>query len=115
MTIKAKAAKLNIVIEQNASFATTLFWTDKDGTPIDLTGYSALLEAKDAAGVVVLSWSSGAEITLGTTDGSIAIAIDDSVTATYTFDTLTYCLKMIDPLSFGTRLLKGTITLDAEC
>lgn len=113
--IPAKASKLDIVIEQGASFSTTLTWLDSEGVPVDLTGYSALLEGKDSSGAVVVTWTDTDVITLGGVLGTIAIDVDDSVTATYAFDELTYCLVLTDTLSFATRLLKGSIILDAEC
>ena len=113
--IPAKASKLDIVIEQSASFSTTLTWLDSEGVPVDLTSYSALLEGKDASGAIILTWTENDVITLGGSLGTIAMDVDDSVTAAYTFDELTYCLVLTDTLSFATRLLKGSIVLDAEC
>lgn len=113
--IKAKASQLDMVIEQNASFSVLLTWLDSAGVPINVTGYSATLTAKDATGTIILTWTEALEITLGGTAGTISIDIDDSITNTYTFDELTYCLVLVDTVSFATRLLKGTMFLDATC
>ena len=113
--IPAKAAQLDIVIEQAAGLDFTLTWLDEEGSPVPLTSYTALLEAKDATGTVILSWTDGNEITLGGTAGTIRVEVDDSITAAYTFDELTHCLKLTSPTSFVTRLIKGSLTLDAEC
>lgn len=113
--IPAKATKLDIIIEQGASFSTSLTWTDTEGVPVDLTSYTALIEGKDASGTVIITWTEGDAITLGGTLGTIDIDLTKVETAAYTFDTLSYCLLVTDVALFGTRLLKGSLVLDSEC
>lgn len=111
-TVSGKAASLDLVIEKNADFSVQLTWTDSLGAAIDLSGYTADLTAKDAAGNTIINLTELAGITLGGVAGTIVIAIEDAVTATYTFDCIDYRLLLTDGSDFVTRLTKGTVTLD---
>lgn len=71
------AKKLDITIEQGATFVMNLTWTSPAGTPVNLTGYTAKMQARwkpsDASALVTFSTADNT-ITLGGAAGTIAIS-----------------------------------------
>ena len=70
------AAKLDIYIEQGATFTLGLVWKDANTDPIDLTGYTARMQLRSnvAEETPLMSITSeDNEITLGGSSGTISI------------------------------------------
>jgi hypothetical protein len=108
------AATYDITIEQGADFDLLLTWRDKAGNPIDLTGWSAQMMARenfdDATPLFSLS-SPGGGITLGGTSGTVAIHVPAAVTSTLACGQAVYDLKLTDPLGEPMRLIQGNVTI----
>jgi len=113
--IEQFAQKLDIEIEQGATFRVTLTWNDENGTPTDLTGWSARMQIRedidDAA--TLHSMVSPTDITLGDAAGTIELLITATDTEAFTFETATYDLEMVNGTEV-TRLVKGTVKLIKE-
>jgi len=112
------AAQHDFLIEQGATFKTTLTYTDNTGTAIDLTGYSARMQARanvsDVSPVINLSVGSGIAFT-NPTSGQFDIEMTASETAALNAgQVLKYDLELESPAGVVIRLLRGTITVDAE-
>lgn len=109
------AGILNLTIEQGAKFSRLIQWNDAKGNAVDLTGYTAKLQARrtknDTAAVISLTESSG--ITLGGSAGTIALSIGSNTTATYDFVKIYYeiLLTPSSPANSSVRLLEGFIYL----
>ena len=109
------AGVANLTIEQGVVFSQLIQWKDKNGTPVDLTGYTAKFQIRsspdDATPIVSLTSSSG--ITLGGANGTIAISISDAATAVYTFTKAHYDLLLTpaSPANSSIRLLEGFVYL----
>lgn len=105
----------NITIEQGAALSQLIQWKDKSGNPVNLTGYSAKFQVRaskeDTIPIVSLTHSSG--LTLGGANGTIAVSIADSATATYTFTKAYYDLWLspASPANSSVRLLEGFVYL----
>lgn len=98
--------------------------------PIDITGYSARMEirsapADEAGSEVYLSISNianvnGSVILLGDAAGTIQIIIQAADTEPLDFDSASYDLELVSPVSviypagFVTRLIEGKVTLKLE-
>lgn len=108
------AGKYDFTIEQGATFRRTLTWKDQDGNPINLTGASARLKAKKSNGVELFSLTDTDGITLGGTNGTIALYLSDEATAELDFDSARYDLEIVSPSGEVTRLVRGTVTLQPE-
>lgn len=114
------AAKLNLLVEAGATFNCVLTWQDPDGDPIDITGYTAALQARataDAAAALVdLTSEVNGGITLGDTDGTIAIVIAAAATAALPTGRLVYDLELTAPGPTGdvVRLVEGSITVHRQ-
>lgn len=78
-----RPATINFHLYPYATFSETQVLKDADGTPIDLTGYTAVMhirrERSDPDPLYTLSTATG-EIELGDTDGSIVITLAASTT-----------------------------------
>jgi len=117
----ATAGQYSFVIEEGASFLRTVSWfTDDAGTvPQNLTGYTARMKvkAKDGGSTILDSSAGDITLTLGGTAGTVEIGITAAKTASLNptaKDALFYDLELVDGSGFVTRLLKGSVTVDAE-
>lgn len=106
------AATKNFIIEQNASFGKSMTYRDKTKKPINLTGFSARMQIRDTAGLMVADLSTGnGKITLGGVTGVIVINISVAETSLMTFASALYDLKLIAPSGFESRILQGKVSL----
>ena len=86
-------------------------------TPVDLTGYTARMQirAKITDDVVIDEYSTiNGNIQLDNVGKGIAIIVDATTTAAYTFTSGVYSLEMVSPTGVVTQLTAGTITLIKE-
>lgn len=121
------AGKYSFVIEQGATFQRELQYTDANGSPIDLTNYSARMQVRPSPGstTLYLTLSSsftpdGSGINLNglsgnypTTSGSIGITISAYSSSLLSFDEGSYDLELYSG-SYVTRLLEGKVQLSKE-
>lgn len=104
------------IVNQGADWIRTLTYSI-NGTVVDLTNYSAMMQVKTsygAASILTLQSTPGAGITLGGAAGTIGLHITaDQATSLapglYAFD-----LEITDPLGKKARVLQGTLTVTAE-
>jgi len=114
--LSEKAGVLHITIEQGTTFNPVMTWKDQDGTPINLTGYSARMQIRadiDDAAFIHESTTANSEIVLGGIAGTITFDIDAVTTAAFTFDTAVYDLELVNG-TIVNRLLRGDVTLSKE-
>ena len=115
--LKAQAGKLNIVIEQGATFNPVLTYQDENASPIDLTGYTARMKIKnartDTSALEELTTENGG-ITLGGAAGTIALLFTATATAAMTWTSGVYDLELVSSGGVVTRLLQGTATVSPE-
>lgn len=109
----------NTVIDQGADWYFTITYENPNGTPINLTGYTAASQLRS------LPNSPSAVITLTTENGGIAItpltgvvALHATASQTMAIDegTYYYDVEIYSPAipSVVTRLVQGQITVSAE-
>jgi hypothetical protein len=106
---------LKILIEQGATWEAVLTWKI-NGTPVNLTGYSARMQARESheATTTVISLASGSGITLGGALGTIALAMSAAATALLTAGKYVYDLELVSAGGEVTRLVEGTLIVTAE-
>lgn len=111
------AANYEIMIECGATFRLALTWHAPDGTPINLTGWSARMQIRhrrtDAIPLVSLMSPSGG-IVLGGTAGTINITITADDTADLTAKSGVYDLELVSPAGEVTRLVQGPVAISPE-
>lgn len=107
------AGSHNFKIEQGTTFSNTVTYKQADDTPVDITGATITLKAKDNRSdtslVVNLSVGNGITIT-NATQGEFSISIPSSTTAGYTWNRADFDLDLT--LSSVTeRLISGQIQI----
>lgn len=109
---------LDITIQQGGTFNLILLWQDQNGNAINLTGYSADMRIKSAAGASTTlheSSTANGEITLSTNGtGSITILIAAATTAAFNWLSAVYDLKMTDGSGNIIYLVAGAAVLNAQ-
>ena len=108
------AANYDLYVEQGATFELSIVWKDDEGTPIDITGYSARLQIrKTYTSDPVISLTNGDGITLGGVTGSIDILIDADATEAIEIRRGRYDLEL-EFAGVVTRLIEGVVEISRE-
>ena len=110
------AGTLDFTIEQGATFNLLLTWKI-DTVPVNLTGYTARLQARvdveDSEVIVSLTTSNGG-ITLGGSAGTISLDQTATQTTLLPAGTYVYDLELISTNSTVTRLVQGELLISPE-
>lgn len=111
------AGKLDLYIEQGATFLKSLLWKTSDDDPIDLTDYTARMQIreklKDENPVIELTTENN-RIILGGEEGTITLTISADDTSDLTIKKGVYDLELVSGGGVVTRLLEGAITVAPE-
>lgn len=109
-----QAAKLNLAIQQGATFRKRLVRRNEKGKPINLTGFTAKLQARlnhgDTTTLFELSTENGGVVITPLT-GTIDLYISDEVTATFGFPGCVYDLMLYAPNGDALRLCEGKVSV----
>lgn len=104
------AGRYDILCEQGATFRRTITWRTgaAPGTLVNLTGYTAKLQARHPqTGVLLVELTHTSGITLGGSAGTIVLLISATATNLYTPDNYVYDLELTSSGGEVTRLLEG--------
>lgn len=110
------AGSFDFTIEQGATFNLVLTWKI-DGTPVNLTNWTARLQARvDAAdtSTILSLTTAGGGITLGGVLGTITLDQTATQTSLLQVGSFVYDLELISSVSTVTRLLQGELVISAE-
>lgn len=110
------AGKHNYVIEEGTDWSSTLWLSDEDDNPKDLTDYSALMQIREQLeGPVIKELASGTEITITPAEGKIELDLTVAETRLLQIRSGVYDLELTSgaPVKV-TRLLEGSITVTPE-
>lgn len=102
------AGSWNFSVLTGETFDRTLTWT-VNGAPVDLTGWSAHMQVRNAPGGTIYADISteNAGIVLGGQAGTIRLIIPASVTSTWEFSAAFYDLLMTNTAGAVSALLEG--------
>ena len=107
----------NFLLPQGATFTEVLTWQDENGAAINLTGYTARMEAKrrqsPTTTVINLTTENGG-IALGGSAGTITLTLNATATALLIPGTYDYDLELISSGAIVTRLLQGIVNVTPE-
>lgn len=115
------AAKVDLIIEQGATFTKAILWKDSAGAAVNNSTYNMSMQIrenkKDAVPLMAGDSDSGSDkiiITLGGANGIISLTITAANTASLTFINAFYDLIAEDGSDPAviTRLMEGIITLN---
>ena len=103
----------NILCPQGATFD-RVFTVTVDGSLLDLTGFTAALQVREAAdsAVAVISLTSGSGITLGGTAGTVSVSISAAITGAVAAGSYSYDLELYSG-SQTIRLVQGAFNVSA--
>ena len=109
------SGRYNFVLQKNAVFRKRLRYMTRARKGINLTGYTAILQAKVALTdpTPVIDWTTlNGGITLSAL-GHIDLYMELAAIQALSFDTAQYDLLLIPPSGEPIRLLEGTLTVSA--
>lgn len=105
------AAKLNITIEQGATFSKRLVWRDKNKRPINMNGYTAKMQIRTSVtSAEVLFELSTANERITLMAGGV-IQLDIAASDTDSIKGGVYDLKLYAPTGQEIRLIEGKVTV----
>lgn len=113
----AATPKVNLIINQGATFRYKFVWKDAKKRLIDVTGFTARMHirpAVDSVTVLVTLNTEVSGITLGGTAGTVSLYLSDEDTAAFTWTSGVYDLELVSPLGEVFRLVGGTVTVSPE-
>jgi hypothetical protein len=105
----------NLTCYQGADFDQT-FTITQGGTALNLTGYTASMQVREAADstAILLSLTSSSGITLGGTAGTVAVVITSAQSSAIPSGSYAYDLELISGSSIVTRLLQGGFSVSGN-
>jgi hypothetical protein len=121
------AGRYDIILEQGATFDLPLRYLDSLGTPVNLTGYSARMQVREAPAAVLLvefnsSYSANGTIFLSGAaedrsdgaNGNIRVFMSAANSAALPRFSGRYDLELSDTTGYVVRLLEGQFRVEPE-
>jgi hypothetical protein len=111
------AATYDFEIEQGATLLKPIVWKDSNGTPVNLSGYTARMQIRRsvAAEDVLLELSTANNrINIDALNGTVTLIFDSATTAAFTWTSGVYDLELTSSGGVVTRLIQGKITVSKE-
>ena len=106
------AVRYKLHIKAGASFEREFEYTNEDGTPFDLTGYSALMQIRETADAA-LALEIDPDIDVAT--GKVSISMTAAQTSTLTAPSYVYAIELYAPGNEPTlRFVEGGVRVSPE-
>lgn len=103
--------KVNLVVDQGATFETVLTLTQDNGDLIDLTGYSGTAQLRKH---YTSSNSTSFTVTLGGANGTVTLGMSANTTANIVAGRYVYDVELVDSGNIATRLIEGIVTVTPQ-
>lgn len=102
------ATKANLIVDQGASYSTTISITDDDGNVIDLTNYTGAAQMrKHYTSSNAVSFT----VTLGGVEGTVALGLTANATANIVAGRYVYDVELTHSSGQVSRVLEGIVTV----
>ena len=110
------AVSCNVTIDQGATWYLNVEYDNPNGTPVNLTSYTAALQIRSLpeSATAVLSLSTGSGITITGATGLVAISATATQTRAIDEGTYYYDLEITSPAGVVTRLVQGQAVVTPE-
>jgi hypothetical protein len=110
------AVSYNVTIDQGANWDLNVEYDNPNGTPVNLTSYTAALQLRSLpeSATAVLSLSTGSGITITGATGLVAISATATQTRAIDEGIYFYDLEITSPQSVVTRLIQGQAVVTPE-
>ena len=103
--------KVNLVVDQGATFETVLTLTQDNGDLIDLTGYTGTAQLRKH---YTSSNSTNFTVTLGGANGTVTLGMSANTTANVVAGRYVYDVELVDSGNIATRLIEGIVTVTPQ-
>jgi hypothetical protein len=116
-TVQARAAVVNLVIEQGADFTHIVGLQNSDGSIYVLTGYDARMQIRPtiASATILLSCTVGnGRLVINGAAGQVTIKISNVDTTAMLWRSAVYDLEIISSGGIVTRIMQGNATVNLE-
>jgi hypothetical protein len=110
------AVSYNVSIDQGADWYLNVTYDNPNGTPVNITSYTAALQLRSLpeSATTVLSLSTGSGITITGASGLVAIHATATQTRAIDEGTYYYDLEITSPAGVVTRLVQGQAIVTPE-
>ena len=110
------AVTYNTTIDQGADWYITFVYENPNGTPVNVTNYTAALQIRTSplAKTAVLTLTNTSGITITGNTGTFACHATAAQTTDITNGRYAYDLEITSPASIVTRLVQGTIEVTPQ-
>lgn len=109
-----KAAKYDLVINQGATFGITVTIKQKNGLPLDLTGYTGKGQIREALESPIVVADIEVDITNPRKNGQVLLKLSAEQTKRLNFIYGVYDVKLTTPRNEIMRVLQGKVIVDRE-
>lgn len=106
----------NISIDQGATFSLVVTYTDPAGDAVNLTGYTAALQARETvtSSTAALSFTESAGIAITAVTGVLTITATAAQTTALSLSNYVYDLEITSGAGVVTRLLQGAVAVSPQ-
>lgn len=106
---------LDLEAKQGDTFSLAFAYQEDDGTPIDVTGYTAEFSLAVApGGSPSFTYTDDDYITVGTTDGLFTVSIPPAQTRLWEHRRYSYEITVVDTSDVKTTLFEGKLSIRPE-
>lgn len=105
------ATKINLIVDQGASFSTTLNLVDDNGDAVDLTNYSAAGQIRKHYTSLT---STDFVVTLGDDEGTITLELSANTSANLVAGRYVYDIELVDSSNVVSRVFEGIVTVNPQ-
>ena len=103
--------KVNLVIDQGSTFATTINLTDDSGELVNLTGYSGAGQIRKH---YTSSSATSISVGLGGSNGTVTLALSANATSNIIAGRYVYDVEITSPAGEVTRIFEGIVTVTPQ-
>lgn len=103
--------KVNLVIDQGATFETTINLTDDNGNLVDLENYSGQGQIRKH---YTSSNATSFTVTLGGANGTVTLGLTANSTANLQAGRYVYDVELTDPSGDVSRIFEGIVTITPQ-
>lgn len=103
------STKANLIIDQGATYNTTVTLTDSNGDVINLTGYSGAAQMRKS---YTSSTAYSFDVLIGSTNGTITLSMAANTTAGIPGGRYLYDVELTDTAQNISRVFEGIVTVN---
>ena len=107
-------ARLSLVCPQGTTFKKTFTMLNPDGTDMDLTGYSSVMQARKSYGAKTPLFSISTDDFIMITNNEIVVDIHHLTTATFPKGDYVWDIEITSPWDERSRILEGVFIVTPE-